>query len=677
MQLHISPSMRSINISSNHGFTGLMKIKVATRHFSYRTLFHTILILAFLLPFLFILTALVTLEGANKCSSFDCLGRRFGPSFLGRVDDSGKLVKDFYKVLNQVMTEEIPDGLKLPNSFSQLVSELKNNQYDAKTFAFSLRAMMEKLEREIRESKFSELTNRHFAASSIPKGLYCLSLRLTDEYSSNAYARRQLPPPELLHVLSNKSHRHFVLSTDNILAASVVVTSAVQSSLEPEKVVFHVITDKKTYAGMHSWFALNPAAPIIVEVKGVHQFDWLTRENVPVLKAIENHHGIRNYYHGDHIAGVNLSGTTRAFASKLQARSPKYISLLNHLRIYLPELFPDLDKVVFLDDDVVIQHDLSPLWEIDLQGKVNGAIETCKGEDEWVMSKHFKNYFNFSHPLIAKHLDPDECAWAYGMNIFDLRAWRKTNIRETYNFWLKENLKSNLTMWKLGSLPPALIAYRGHVHPIDLSWHMLGLGYQNQTNIENVKRAAVIHYNGQAKPWLEIGFEHLRPFWTNQRKPTQISFGINLGIERRCRCYYSNSELVECHLLVSLQHSRLRFLEMAGVQNQLEIKFRLTDGSDIGPKTFPAATSIATLKESVLAQWPKEKENGPRTVKDVKLISAGKILENNRTLGECQSPLYDVPGGLTTMHVVVQPPSEKEKKAANQAQQKKCVCVIL
>lgn len=51
-----------------------------------------------------------------------------------------------------------------------------------------------------------------------------------------------------------------------------------------------------------------------------------------------------------------------------------------------------------------------------------------------------------------------------------------------------------------------------------------------------------------------------------------------------------------------------------------------------------------------------EKENGPRTVKDVKLISAGKILENNKTLGECQSPLCDIPGGVTTMHVVVQPP---------------------
>jgi alpha-1,4-galacturonosyltransferase len=185
---------------------------------------------------------------------------------------------------------------------------------------------------------------------------------------------------------------------------------------------------------------------------------------------------------------------------------------------------------VFLDDDIVIQKDLSPLWDIDLNGKVNGAVETCRGEDVWVMSKRLRNYFNFSHPLIAKHLDPEECAWAYGMNIFDLRTWRKTNIRETYHSWLKENLKSNLTMWKLGTLPPALIAFKGHVQPIDSSWHMLGLGYQSKTNLENAKKAAVIHYNGQSKPWLEIGFEHLRPFWTKY---------VN----------YSNDFIKNCHIL--------------------------------------------------------------------------------------------------------------------------------
>ncbi|KAI3784888.1 hypothetical protein L1987_43996 [Smallanthus sonchifolius] len=112
---------------------------------------------------------------------------------------------------------------------------------------------------------------------------------------------------------------------------------------------------------------------------------------------------------------------------------------------------------------------------------------------------------------------------------------------------------------------------------------------------------------------------------------------------------------------------------MSGVQDSLEIRFRLIDGSDIGPKSFPVAASVASLKESILSQWPKEKNNAPRTVKDVKLISGGKILENNKTVGECRSPLCDVPGGVTTMHVVVsQPPQEKEMKVKSDPKQHKC-----
>ncbi|GKB59772.1 probable galacturonosyltransferase 14 isoform X2 [Tanacetum coccineum] len=69
---------------------------------------------------------------------------------------------------------------------------------------------------------------------------------------------------------------------------------------------------------MHYWFALNPSSPTIIEVKGIHQFDWLTRDNVPILEAVESHFGVQNYYHGNHLEGANLSDTTpRSFASKL------------------------------------------------------------------------------------------------------------------------------------------------------------------------------------------------------------------------------------------------------------------------------------------------------------------------------------------------------------------------
>ncbi|XP_021905444.1 membrane-anchored ubiquitin-fold protein 1 isoform X1 [Carica papaya] len=86
----------------------------------------------------------------------------------------------------------------------------------------------------------------------------------------------------------------------------------------------------------------------------------------------------------------------------------------------------------------------------------------------------------------------------------------------------------------------------------------------------------------------------------------------------------------------------------------------------------------ASHVKEVRCSWifPKM-ENGPKTVKDVKLISAGKILENNRTVAECRSPLCDAPDAVTTMHVVIQPHKEREKRVASEPQQNKCGCVIL
>lgn len=51
----------------------------------------------------------------------------------------------------------------------------------------------------------------------------------------------------------------------------------------------------------------------------------------------------------------------------------------------------------------------------------------------------------------------------------------------------------------------------------------------------------------------------------------------------------------------------------------------------------------------------------PRVVNDVKLISGGKILENNKTIAQCRSPFGELPAGVITMHVVVQPSLTKIK----------------
>ncbi|XP_050376756.1 membrane-anchored ubiquitin-fold protein 6 [Argentina anserina] len=117
---------------------------------------------------------------------------------------------------------------------------------------------------------------------------------------------------------------------------------------------------------------------------------------------------------------------------------------------------------------------------------------------------------------------------------------------------------------------------------------------------------------------------------------------------------------------------------MAATQDLIEVKFRLSDGNDIGPHRYSPAATVASLKEKILAHWPKE--NAPRTINDLKLINAGKILENNRTLADSRLPVGELPGGLITMHVVVRipVPDKKSDKLQNDSPDTpRCSCTIL
>lgn len=40
-------------------------------------------------------------------------------------------------------------------------------------------------------------------------------------------------------------------------------------------------------------------------------------------------------------------------------------------------------------------------------------------------------------------------------------------------------------------------------------------------------------------------------------------------------------------------------------EDLIELKFRLYDGSDIGPFRYSPASTVAMLKERIVAEWPK------------------------------------------------------------------------
>lgn len=345
---------------------------------------------------------------------------------------------------------------------------------DCFAIATKLRAMTYNAEELIRAEKIEGSFLLRLAGRTTPKGLHCLMMRLTSEYFSLQPEEREFPNQKKV---IDPALYHYVVFSDNVLACAVVVNSTVSSAMEPEKIVIHIVTDSLNLPAISTWFLLNPLGKATIQIQSIDNFKWLSSQNISAMDQ--------------------------------QSRDPRYTHLLNHLRFYLPEVFPELNKIVLFDDDVVVQKDLSELWSFDMKGKVNGAVETCQKSEASFRQIH--KFINFSDPFVGKRFDVNACTWAFGMNLFNLKEWRRLNLTSLYHKYSEMGLKRPL--WKAGSLPLGWVTFYNQTLALDKKWHVVGLGYESGVSQSDIENAAVIHYNGVMKPWLDIAVADYKSYW--------------------------------------------------------------------------------------------------------------------------------------------------------------------
>ncbi|XP_073263718.1 probable galacturonosyltransferase 6 isoform X2 [Populus alba] len=181
--------------------------------------------------------------------------------------------------------------------------------------ASKLRPMTYNAEEEVRAQKNQATYLVQLAGRTTPKGLHCLSMRLTAEDFALPAEERQLPNQQRVQ---DPDLHHSAVFTDNVLACAVVVNSTVSSAMEPEKIVFHVVTDTLNLPAISMWFILNRTGKATIQIQSIVHF-----EGFPP---------------------INYNSTFK----QQNSRYSRYNSALNHLRFYLPDVFPQMIRLCYL-----------------------------------------------------------------------------------------------------------------------------------------------------------------------------------------------------------------------------------------------------------------------------------------------------------------------------------------
>ncbi|XP_076906435.1 putative galacturonosyltransferase 7 isoform X1 [Bidens hawaiensis] len=381
-------------------------------------------------------------------------------------------IQEFERILSESSSDtDLPPQIdKKLQKMETTITKAKAAVVDCNNVDKKLRQLVDLTEDEANFHMKQSAFLYQLAVQTTPKSLHCLSMRLTVEYFKTSP-----DDADLSESLSNPDLHHYVMFSNNVLASSIVINSTVMHAKVSKKQVFHVLTDKQSFFSMKMWFFTNSYKDATVQVL-----------NIEDLGLLEGHSSTH----------ISMPQELRvSFVSTSKSRT-EYISVFSHLHYSLPRIFPTLKKIVILDDDIVVQRDLSELWNVDMKEKVIGAVPFCM-----VKLGAIKSY------LGKESYDADSCTWMSGLNVVDLVRWRERNVTRTFQGLVQRRLTETTT------LGATMLTFQGLLFALDDKWVLSGLGHNYGITKEAINKAYVLHFNGNIKPWLELGIPNYKIHW--------------------------------------------------------------------------------------------------------------------------------------------------------------------
>ena len=187
----------------------------------------------------------------------------------------------------------------------------------------------------------------------------------------------------------------------------------------------------------------------------------------------------RNERTGFAIDFVDISSELEAIRSKL--KNVYHFSIVTYYRLFIASIFPQYDKIIYLDCDLVVTGDISKMYEIDLGENILGAAP-----EQFVQNTpEFRTYARD-----ALGVDPDGYVNA-GVLLMNLDAFRKNEIESKF--------VKLITEYDFDLLDPdqAYLNYlcQGKIRVLPNGWNKepMPLCCEGEKNI--------VHYALYKKPW--------------------------------------------------------------------------------------------------------------------------------------------------------------------------------
>lgn len=211
-------------------------------------------------------------------------------------------------------------------------------------------------------------------------------------------------------------------------------------------------------------------------------------------------------------ASVSFVEVPAAAVEGLPARD--YFTPAMWYRILLPELLPDLDRVIYLDVDIIVLDSLDPLWEQDLGDHLLGAVT---------------NVFEPEHlgrPAELGLGGPD-AYFNTGVLLLDLARLRRERATQALRRYALEHREQLL--WP--DQDTFNVVLRGRRLPLDPRWNCMNsvLRLERSATVFGAEVAAracrdpaIRHFEGPAqnKPWHYLSEPSMRALYLEHRRQT-------------------------------------------------------------------------------------------------------------------------------------------------------------